>query len=159
MAYRCIHSFEDWDIIGVFEQDGITKIQFCPKGTHSLHKHCGAFSSAIEKFLRGETNYVELPISSKVELTQFQRKVYTLLQEIPRGEVVTYGELAKRLNSSPRAVGQALKHNPLPLVFPCHRVVGRHSIGGFSEGIDLKLALLRMEGTGSWAISSSNSYL
>jgi len=55
--------------------------------------------------------------------TKFQQKVWQALTEIPVGKVVTYGQLASDLNTSPRAVGNACRNNPLPLIVPCHRVV------------------------------------
>ncbi len=81
--------------------------------------------------------------------TPFQQRVWRETASIPRGETATYGELARRLGCpSPRAVGQALKANPLPLIIPCHRVVARDGPGGYSCGLRLKTHLLRLEG--SW---------
>jgi len=84
--------------------------------------------------------------------TPFQLRVWSALREIPLGEVVTYGELAKTLGSSPRAVGGACRNNPIPLIIPCHRVVSKSGIGGFSgqwgigERVDVKQWLLHHEG-------------
>jgi methylated-DNA-[protein]-cysteine S-methyltransferase len=63
--------------------------------------------------------------------TPFQQRVWQALIEIPVGDVMTYGELAKTLNSAPRAIGQACAANPIPIVIPCHRAVARSGIGGF----------------------------
>ncbi|MDR1529914.1 MAG: methylated-DNA--[protein]-cysteine S-methyltransferase [Burkholderiales bacterium] len=63
--------------------------------------------------------------------TPFQQRVWKALQSIPSGEPSTYGEIARRLDTAPRAVGGACGANPIVLVIPCHRVVGRHSLGGF----------------------------
>lgn len=62
----------------------------------------------------------------------FQQRVWKALTEIPSGEVRTYTALAKQLNSSPRAVGNACRVNPLPLIIPCHRVVSVSGIGGYA---------------------------
>jgi O-6-methylguanine DNA methyltransferase len=79
--------------------------------------------------------------------TPFQRRVWALLREVPFGDTTTYGELARRLGSSPRAVGQAVGANPVGVVVPCHRVVAAAGkLGGFAWGSDLKRALLRREG-------------
>ncbi len=78
-------------------------------------------------------------------LTAFQKAVYSEILKIPPGETVTYGELAERLSTSPRAVGQALRRNPIPLFIPCHRVVSRNGIGGFSSGAVIKEKLLDFE--------------
>jgi methylated-DNA-[protein]-cysteine S-methyltransferase len=63
--------------------------------------------------------------------TLFQRRVWALALTIPRGATRTYGWMARRLGSSPRAVGQALKANPFAPRVPCHRVVASHGIGGY----------------------------
>ncbi|HID32419.1 MAG TPA: MGMT family protein [bacterium (Candidatus Stahlbacteria)] len=73
------------------------------------------------------------------------RRVYLRLSRIPFGETRTYAELAEELNSSARAIGQLLKKNPFPIIIPCHRVVGKASLGGFSAGISWKINLLRHE--------------
>ncbi|MBN2052046.1 MGMT family protein [Candidatus Woesearchaeota archaeon] len=85
-------------------------------------------------------------------VTSFQAKVYELCKKIPRGKVTSYSSIAKRLKSSPRAVGQALRVNPFAPIVPCHRVVKADgSIGGFGgevsgEKIQKKIALLKREG-------------
>lgn len=64
--------------------------------------------------------------------TPFQKRVWEYLRTIPVGETQTYGQIAKALNSAPRAVGQACRSNPIPVIVPCHRVVGANTIGGYS---------------------------
>ena len=81
----------------------------------------------------------------------FQRRVWQALQTIPAGETLTYGELARRLDSGARAVGNACRRNPLPLVIPCHRVVAASGLGGYAgarEGrrLAIKRWLLKHEG-------------
>jgi len=83
------------------------------------------------------------------KITKFQEKVYAITRKIPKGKTMTYGEIAKILKSSPRAVGQALKRNPYAPIVPCHRVIhtdGR--IGGYSGIKDSKkkVKLLKLEG-------------
>lgn len=83
--------------------------------------------------------------------TDFQRKVWRVLFEIPCGEVRTYGQIAQALGSSPRAVGGACKRNPCPIVIPCHRVVAQKGLGGFfgqthGEKYSIKAWLLKHEG-------------
>lgn len=72
-------------------------------------------------------------------------RIYRAVQEIPYGKTSTYGEIARRVGTSPRAVGQAMARNPTPLVIPCHRVVAAKGIGGFSPAIEIKELLLAME--------------
>jgi len=85
-------------------------------------------------------------------ITDFQKKVYALTKKVPRGKVTSYSAIAKKLNSSPRAVGQALRVNPFAPVVPCHRVVkADRTIGGFSgetygKPIQRKIVMLREEG-------------
>lgn len=84
--------------------------------------------------------------------TPFQRRVWQQIAGIPLGQTHTYGELARRLNNAPRAVGQACGANPYPLVVPCHRVIATGGgLGGFNRErggflIDVKRWLLRHEG-------------
>jgi methylated-DNA-[protein]-cysteine S-methyltransferase len=82
--------------------------------------------------------------------TAFQKKVWLQLQQIPSGQVLTYGELAEKLKTSPRAVGNACRKNPVPLVIPCHRVVAKNGLGGFAgntegESVQVKQWLLDFE--------------
>lgn len=83
--------------------------------------------------------------------TPFQRQVWSALQAIPPGEIRTYGELAREIGSAPRAVGQACRRNPIPIIIPCHRVVAAQGAGGYSgatEGAELAIKrwLLAHEG-------------
>jgi len=91
----------------------------------------------------------DLPIEARG--SDFRRRVWQALLDIPSGHTSTYGELARRLGSSARAVGQALGDNPLPIVIPCHRVLAAHGLGGFNHAgdgysLDVKRWLLRHEG-------------
>jgi len=79
--------------------------------------------------------------------TTFQEKVWRTLRSIPYGETVTYGALADKLNSSPRAVGSAVGRNPISILIPCHRVVGTDgSLTGYAGGLPAKRTLLALEG-------------
>ncbi len=81
--------------------------------------------------------------------TAFQQAVWRTLGTIPAGSTQTYGDIAKRLQTSARAVGQACRGNIIPLFIPCHRVVAKHAIGGFMGGyrhVERKRWLLRHEG-------------
>ncbi|MDQ7011204.1 MAG: methylated-DNA--[protein]-cysteine S-methyltransferase [Mariprofundaceae bacterium] len=78
--------------------------------------------------------------------TPFQHRLRKALLNIPPGETCTYGELAGILNTAPRALGQALGANPLPILVPCHRVVAARGLGGFGCGLAWKKRLLELEG-------------
>jgi len=64
--------------------------------------------------------------------TPFQQRVWRALQAIPAGQTLTYGALAARLGSGARAVGNACRNNPVSVIVPCHRVIARHGLGGYS---------------------------
>lgn len=78
--------------------------------------------------------------------TDFQKQVLAKVRQIPYGITVTYGMLARDLQTSPRAIGNALSRNPAPIVIPCHRVIGKDGIGGFASGVMIKKHLLQIEG-------------
>jgi methylated-DNA-[protein]-cysteine S-methyltransferase len=87
----------------------------------------------------------ELDLSSA---TPFQRAVWQATRQIPYGETRSYGWLAKKIGKpgAARAVGQALSRNPLPIIIPCHRVIRSDgSLGGFSDGLEMKRRLLYLE--------------
>jgi methylated-DNA-[protein]-cysteine S-methyltransferase len=101
----------------------------------------------LEEYFRGERRTFHLPLAPVG--TPFQLAVWLALQGIPYGETVSYGELAGRvgLPGGARAVGLANGANPLPIIVPCHRVIGADgSLTGFGGGLDIKRALLSLEG-------------
>lgn len=94
---------------------------------------------------------LDFELAMQLDGTPFQRQVWQALQAIPPGETLTYGELAARIGSGARAVGNACRANPCPLVVPCHRVVARKGLGGFAGEIsgrklEIKRWLLQHEG-------------
>lgn len=94
--------------------------------------------------------------------TPFQRQVWTALMDIPLGETISYGELARRIGrpSASRAVGAANGANPLPIVVPCHRVIGTGgSLTGFAGGLDTKKWLLALERGATSRVSAQLSLL
>ena len=94
----------------------------------------------------------DFDLSVKLNGTEFQVNVLKALQEIPYGETVSYGEIAKRIGrpKAVRAVGAANGRNPIPIVVPCHRVIGKSGdLTGFGGGLDTKEALLRLEAENS----------
>ncbi|MXV62581.1 methylated-DNA--[protein]-cysteine S-methyltransferase [Natronorubrum sp. JWXQ-INN-674] len=76
----------------------------------------------------------------------FTGSVMRAMAQIPSGETRTYGDLAATLETAPIAVGQACSRNPIPVIVPCHRVVGADSLVGYAGGVDLKRHLLEHEG-------------
>ncbi|HID42914.1 MAG TPA: methylated-DNA--[protein]-cysteine S-methyltransferase [Archaeoglobaceae archaeon] len=99
----------------------------------------------LEKYFEGKVvDFLKHPV--KLQLSDFSISVLEKVRKIPYGETLSYGEIAKILKTGPRAVGQALKRNPVPVIIPCHRIVGVKGIGGYSQGINLKKILLELEG-------------
>jgi methylated-DNA-[protein]-cysteine S-methyltransferase len=100
----------------------------------------------LEAYFAG--NLKNFSLNLCLDVTPFQKKVLTALQQIPYGETASYGEVAERIGnpSASRAVGQANARNPIPIVIPCHRVVGRNgTLTGFGGGLAVKQALLDLE--------------
>lgn len=103
----------------------------------------------IEQYLGSKSKTLEIDV--KLSVTPFQQKVLKQLQKIPYGKTRTYGEIAKILKTSPRAVGNACRNNPVPIVIPCHRVVAASGIGGYDGAragslLNIKRKLLEKEG-------------
>ncbi len=105
--------------------------------------------SRLSAYYRGEVVDLSTLLLDMEQRPPFYRRVWEELRRLPRGEVLTYGELASRVGNphAARAVGQAMAANPYPPVVPCHRVVGYGGrLTGFGGGLDLKVRLLHMEG-------------
>ncbi len=91
----------------------------------------------------------------KLNGTEFQKTVWNILKTIPYGKTVSYTDVAEEVaryfgkdNAAPRAVGQAIGANPIPIIIPCHRVIGKNgSLVGYKHGVDKKIALLFIEKT------------
>jgi methylated-DNA-[protein]-cysteine S-methyltransferase len=106
-----------------------------------------AARAQLDAYFAGEITSFDLPLSPRG--TPFQQRVWAALRDIPFGETTSYGELARRIGDpkAVRAVGAANGRNPLPLVVPCHRVIGADgSLVGFGGGMDRKRWLLQHEG-------------
>lgn len=98
----------------------------------------------IEEYFQGKRKTFDLPLDAKG--TEFQKKVWKELLDIRYGETLSYGEIGDRIGTKAyRAIGNACGKNPIPILIPCHRVVGKDNIGGFSLGLDLKRKLLDIE--------------
>jgi methylated-DNA-[protein]-cysteine S-methyltransferase len=99
----------------------------------------------LRQYFAGERRAFNLPLDPGG--TDFQRKVWTAILAIPFGETLSYGDLARHVGGSARAVGGAVAANPIAIVIPCHRVVGAHgSLTGYGGGLRMKVWLLRHEG-------------
>jgi methylated-DNA-[protein]-cysteine S-methyltransferase len=106
----------------------------------------------IDAYFAGRLRDFNLPL--RPTGSDFELRVWAAMQEIPYGETRSYGDLAAATHSAPRAVGRACGRNPIPIVIPCHRVLGKGWMGGYSGagGLATKQALLVLEGAGEPAL-------
>lgn len=127
-------------------QEAITHLGWAKQVDASPNKLLREAQRQIQAFFLGELILFDLPLSPKG--TPFQRRVWQHLGSIPYGHTMTYGAVGATLSTSPRAVGGACGANPIPLIIPCHRVLGRNGyLTGYSGGRGLKTkeALLLLE--------------
>ena len=111
----------------------------------------GQVESWLESYFSGKQTSITIPLQPKG--TSFQQRVWQILQEIPYGETMTYGEIAQRIAKekgvetfSAQAVGQAVGKNPISILIPCHRVLGKNgALTGYAGGVHRKEQLLRIE--------------
>lgn len=113
----------------------------------------GEVTAQLAAFFGGELKEFDLPLAPSG--TAFQLAVWAELTRIPYGATTSYGDIAKALGKSPvasRAVGAANGRNPIPIIIPCHRVIGADGgLTGYGGGLDRKLTLLKVEGSaGLW---------
>lgn len=139
-------------VLGIMT-DGValTAITFLPLGTPVLPPQdeiVRRVCAQLQAYLDDPLFSFDLPLAPRG--TVFQTRVWQALRQIPGGSTQSYGEVARQLDSAPRAVGQACGANPIPLVIPCHRVLARGGLGGFmnstgGEPLAIKQWLLQHE--------------
>jgi methylated-DNA-[protein]-cysteine S-methyltransferase len=120
--------------VGIETADGeVVALQFLPPQPESAATSAlGADAAAqVEQYLLDADFRFDLPL--RIEGTPFQRRVWDAIATIPRGQTRRYGELAAELAAPARTVGQACGDNRLPLIIPCHRVIGATGLGGFAH--------------------------
>ncbi len=101
----------------------------------------------LEAYFAGKLRDFDVPL--RLEGTPFRMRVWEQLRQIPYGQVISYGELARRIGQpkAARAVGGANHHNPIAILVPCHRVIASGgALGGYGGGLELKRVLLKLEG-------------
>ncbi len=127
-------------------------VQYHPTEAPHLPAHLSANVRWIDEFFSGQSVPPTALPHAFTGGTALQRAVWAEIGHIRRGETITYSELARRVGHprAVRAVASACGKNPLPLLYPCHRVVGiRGSLGGFGWGLEAKRYLLALEGVGA----------
>lgn len=104
------------------------------------------FTDQFMEYFSGKRIRFDLPYL--LELPEFSMKVLEFIKEIPYGSCLTYKQVAEKIGKpgAARAVGQAMSRNPLPIFLPCHRVVGKKGLGGYTGGLEWKIYLLNLEG-------------
>ncbi len=113
-------------------------------GRPVAHPTFDQLAGELDAYFRGEP--VRFSVPTAPAGSPFQQRVWAELARLEWGRMVSYSELAERVGSNPRAVGQANGANPVAIVIPCHRVVGKDgSLVGYAGGLDMKRALLRLE--------------
>ncbi|MCS4531222.1 methylated-DNA--[protein]-cysteine S-methyltransferase [Corynebacterium sp. ES2794-CONJ1] len=141
-------------IVGLWhrEQRGFPDENQISNDTVPAHAAAGLRQWLAQYFAGDEPD--EGLITPEIQGTDFAMRVYRALQTLPRGEMITYGGLARAIGKprTARAVGRALGANPLLLIVPCHRVVAAHSLGGFAAPMVIKEFLLTLEGADLCAV-------
>jgi methylated-DNA-[protein]-cysteine S-methyltransferase len=130
---------------GLYMQEGRTAIAVEP-GWEEADESFAGLHEQLADYWAGRRTSFDLPL--ELAGSPFQRRVWRALQDIPYGETVSYGELARRIEvpSAARAVGVANGHNPICVIVPCHRVIGADgSLTGFGGGLERKRLLLELE--------------
>jgi methylated-DNA-[protein]-cysteine S-methyltransferase len=133
------------------DEHGLSRVGFDgPEAARSADPLLEEAEAQLQDYFAGERQRFELPLSPRG--TDFQRQVWTAVAAIPYGETTTYSALAVAVGrpSARRAVGAANGRNPLPVIVPCHRVLGAAGgLTGYGGGLDRKSALLDLERRGS----------
>ncbi|MSQ01754.1 MAG: methylated-DNA--[protein]-cysteine S-methyltransferase [Myxococcales bacterium] len=113
-------------------------------GRPRQHPTFDQLATELQRYWAGEAVRFTVPVNPRG--SPFQQRVWAALRETEWGRTLSYSELAARVGSNPRAVGQANGANPVAIVIPCHRVIGKDgSLVGYAGGLDMKRALLRLE--------------
>jgi methylated-DNA-[protein]-cysteine S-methyltransferase len=144
---------EDETLSGVYFPGHWTRPDPATFGTRS-ERRLEQVEQQLAEYFAGERTSFELPTA--VTGSAFQRQVWALLHEIPYGQTTTYGEIARELGGPTlaRKVGNAVGHNPLSVIVPCHRVVGSDGkLTGYAGGLERKRFLLDLEGAADRAPS------
>ena len=137
------------------DEDALTGVRFVESGETNGMPRGGVLRNAVEQlkaYFAGKLRDFDLPLGPRG--TAFQLGVWRALQEIPYGETISYGELARRIGNpkGSRAVGLANGSNPIAIVVPCHRVIGSNGkLTGYGGGLHNKEILLSIERSGSRA--------
>ena len=129
------------------DEVAVTAIRFGAGGAQDASPLLDAAEAQLREYFAGARRTFDLPLAPHG--TAFQQRVWAALRAIPYGETRTYGELAAAIGSpnASRAVGMANHRNPIPIIIPCHRVIGENgTLTGYAGGLEVKQKLLALEG-------------
>jgi methylated-DNA-[protein]-cysteine S-methyltransferase len=133
------------------DYDAVTGVRWASAGERSRDKRPSPIlkeaARQLDRYFGRKLRRFDLPLAARG--TDFQKRVWAMMRDIPYGETATYGGMAIALGSGPRAIGMACGRNPIPIIVPCHRVLGSGGKeGGFSggRGLPTKRQLLALEG-------------
>lgn len=129
------------------DENAVTAIRFSAGGAQDASPLLDAAEAQLREYFAGARRTFDLPLAPHG--TAFQQRVWAALRTIPYGETRTYGELAAAIDSpnASRAVGMANHRNPIPIIIPCHRVIGANgTLTGYAGGLEIKRRLLALEG-------------
>ena len=135
------------DIYALSSSKGLKEVFVNPQNVPKLPEGdpFGAIAQ-LKEYFNGQRKKFDVPFD--IEVTQFTKTVLDKIYEIPFGKTMTYSELAAAIGKpkASRAVGSALGRNPVLIILPCHRILGKNSLGGFAAGLEVKSKLLEHEG-------------
>ncbi len=156
-VYADTIDFEGWRFVIISSQKGVRILDLRGTPPERLAERLRArlILGENREAVRQLTEYLartrkEFDLPLDLHGTPFQREVWNELLHVPYGKTVSYSEIAARIGrpKAARAVGAAVGSNPVPIIIPCHRVIGKDgSLVGFGGGLDLKQRLLALEGT------------
>lgn len=136
---------------------GIQSITKCETGgENSSDELCEVAKNQLQEYFQGKRQKFDIPLNPTG--TEFEKKVWDYLFKIPFGKTTYYGKIAEEISTikAVRAVGRANGKNPIPIIIPCHRVIGKDkSLIGFALGIETKLYLLNHENPEQWPLQTS----
>jgi len=141
MSWEAVIEFPKMKVAVATREGRVAGLRYLPPSTPSMdpqNELAERVARQLERYRADPDTKFDLPLL--IEGTEFQRRVWEIMCAIPRGRTLTYGEVARKMGAgasdAARLVGQACGDNKLPIVIPCHRIVGADGIGGFSHTTD-----------------------
>lgn len=128
-----------WFVHVSWQGDLVLRVRFSREGVES------SVPAPIRRYCAGQREDLLALESTATEGDSVMARIYREVRRVPYGETATYGAIAAKVGTAPRVVGMAMARNPTPLVIPCHRIVAKGGIGGFSPEVGIKEHLLSLE--------------